>query len=84
MQTQPDAVGQAVYVRTDSPDYIEVVRPFRTLQDLFEICVQRPSNLSLEKILVFAWRNGQGCAVTLAEITTAFGVVPSLPCLKMK
>jgi hypothetical protein len=84
MQTQTDAVGQAVYVRTDSPDYIEVVRPFRTLEDLFEICVQRQANLALDKILVFAWKNGQSCAVTLGEITTAFGVSPNLPCLQTK
>jgi hypothetical protein len=77
-------IGQAVYVRTDSPDYIEVVRPFQTLQDLFEICIQRPANLSLEKILVFAHRNGQPCAVTLSEISTDAAARPTLPFLQKK
>ena len=78
------AIGQAVYVRTDSPDYIEVVRPFQTLQDLFEICTQHRSNLSLEKILVFAHQNGRPCAVTLSEISTDPVARPSLPCLQKK
>ena len=78
------AIGQAVYVRTDSPDYIEVVRPFQTLQDLFDICTQAPSCLSLEKILVFANRNGRPCAVTLGEISTDSVARPSLPFLQKK
>jgi hypothetical protein len=84
MQSQAQTIGQAVYVRTDSPDYIEVVRPFQTLQDLVEICTQSQSNLSLEKILVFALKNGQSCAVTLGSISTALGVRPNLPFLRKK
>jgi hypothetical protein len=84
MQTQVQTIGQAVYVRTDSPDYIEVMRPFQTLADLVEICTQRPSNLSLEKILVFALGKGEPTAVTLGSISTALGVNPSLPFLKNK
>jgi hypothetical protein len=78
------AIGQAVYVRTDSPDYIEVVRPFRTLQDLFDVCVNQPSNLSLERILVFSSRDGEPGSVTLASITTALGIRPDFSFLKIK
>ena len=84
MQNQANAVGQAVYIRTDSPDYIEVVRPFRSLQDLVEICTQSQTNLSLEKILVFAAQNGETCAVTLGFVSAALGVRPSLPFWKTK
>lgn len=84
MQNQLQTIGQAVYVRTDSPDYIEVVRPFQTLQDLVEICTQTPTNLSLDKILVFAFGNGQPRSVTLGSISTALGVSPNLPFLKSK
>lgn len=84
MQQGSLPIGQAVYVRTDSPDYIEVVRPFKTLEDLFEICVRPPANLALEKVMVFSSMAGKSCAVTLGSISTAMGVQPVMPFLKSK
>jgi hypothetical protein len=84
MQQGFQPMGEAVYVRTDSPDYIEVVRPFKTLQDLFEICTRPPANLALDKVMVFSSMSGEHCAVTLGSISTALGAPSALPLLKNK
>ena len=70
------AVGQAVFIRTDTPDYAEQVLPFRSLEEMVQICSQSRSNLVLEKIIVYAMPGGEPCALTLGFIAATKGQRP--------
>jgi hypothetical protein len=70
------AIGQAVYIRTDSPDYAEEVIPFRTLQEMVNICSTSHTNLVLEKVIVYAMTAGEPCALTLGFIASTKGQRP--------
>ena len=70
------AVGQAVFIRTDTPDYAEQVLAFRSLEEMVQICSQSRSNLVLEKVIVYAMPEGEPCALTLGFIAATKGQRP--------
>ena len=79
METPAYAIGQAIFIRTDTPDYEEQAIPFKTLEELVKICSQPQLNLVLEKILVYAMPDGEPCAVTLGFIAATKGMRPEEP-----
>lgn len=76
MEQSSYAVGQAVFIRTDTPDYEEETVPFQTLQQLVEICSQPRAGCILEKVIVYAMPNGEPCALTLGFVAATRGQKP--------
>jgi hypothetical protein len=77
MQESGDVIGQAVFIRTDTPDYAEEAIPFKTLEEMVAICSQAHPNLTLEKIVVYSVSEGAPCALTLGFISSARAPRPS-------
>ena len=75
-ETPAYAVGQAVFIRTDTPDYAEQVLTFRSLEEMVDICSQSRPNLVLEKVIVYAMPGGEPCALTLGFIAATKGQRP--------
>ena len=69
-------IGQAVFIRTDTPDYAEETIPFKTLEEMVRICSQPRPNLTLEKVIVYAMASGEPCALTLGFISATKGQRP--------
>ena len=76
MNTSDYAIGQAVYIRTDSPDFEEVTVPFRTLGELVEVCSKARPDMVLDKIVVYAMPGGEPHAVTLGFLSASKGARP--------
>ena len=76
---QPDsklpahAVGQAIFLRTGIPDYVEVSLPFQTLEELVRLCSEPRPGLTLERVVVFAMQDGQPSALTLGFVSASKG-----------
>ena len=76
MKTPAYPIGQAVFIRTDTPDYAEETIPFKDLEELVRLCSQIHPNLVLEKILIYALQEGEPCSVTLGFISASKGQRP--------
>ena len=70
------AVGQAVFTRTDTPDFAEESVPFKTLEELVQICSESRPNLVLEKVIIFAMPEGEPMALTLGFVAATKGQRP--------
>lgn len=70
------AIGQAVFVRTDTTDYAEKTFPFTSLEEMVEICSTPKPDLLLEKIVVFSLGDGEPLALTLGFISASKGQRP--------
>ena len=79
MDTPAYAIGQAVFIRTDTADYAEEVITFRNLEEMVRIASQSHPNLVLEKVIVYAMAEGEPCALTLGFIAATKGQRPSHP-----
>ena len=77
MSNSPYAIGQAVFIRTDTPDYAEVTIPFQTLEELVRICSAPRAHLSLDKIMVYSMIDHEPQAVMLGFMSTSKGAGPS-------
>ena len=66
-------VGQAIFIRTDIPDYAEESVPFTNLEELVQVCSQPRPNLILEKVIIYALQQDEPCAVTLGFISASRG-----------
>lgn len=76
MEPPSYAIGQAVFIRTDTPDYAEVTIPFKNLDELVRICSTSHENLTLEKVVVFSLVNSEPVALTLGFISASKGQRP--------
>ena len=79
MQTSAYAIGQAVFIRTDTVDYAEEVIPFRSLEEMVAICAASKANLVLERVIVYSMAEGEPCALTLGFIAATKGQRPAHP-----
>ena len=79
MEPSHYAIGQAVFIRTDTPDYAEETIPFKTLEEMVIICSQVRNNLTLEKIIVYSMVDNELCALTLAFVSASKGQRPENP-----
>ncbi|MBI4326085.1 MAG: hypothetical protein HY674_12575 [Chloroflexi bacterium] len=76
MQTPAYAIGQAVFIRTDTLDYAEETMPFKNLEEMVRICSQIYPSLTLERIIVFSMVENEPCALTLGFISSTKGQRP--------
>lgn len=76
METPAYAIGQAVFIRTDTPDYAEEAVPFKTLEEMVKTCSEPRPNLVLEKVVVYSLVNGEPCALTLGFVSATKGQRP--------
>ena len=77
MDTAVYAVGQAVFIRTDTADYAEEVISFRNLEEMVKTCSQSHPGLVLEKVIVYALTDAEPCALTLGFIASTKGQRPA-------
>jgi hypothetical protein len=73
------AIGQAVFIRTDTPDYAEETIPFKTLEELVRICAVPRENLTLDKIMVYSLVEGEPHALMLGFMSSSKGQPPGMP-----
>lgn len=76
MEPPSYAIGQAVFIRTDTPDYAEETIPFKSLDELVKICSTSHDNLTLEKVVVFSLVDSEPVALTLGFISASKGQRP--------
>jgi len=76
LESSAYAIGQAVFIRTDTADYAEHVIPFKTLEEMVQICSKSQPDLILEKIVVYSMAEGEPCALTLGFIASTKGQRP--------
>ena len=76
MEPSAYAIGQAIFIRTDTADYEEKVIPFRTLEEMVELCSRSHSHLILEKVVVYSLAEGEPCALTLGFVAASKGQRP--------
>ncbi|MCD6051807.1 MAG: hypothetical protein K0Q55_3216 [Verrucomicrobia bacterium] len=67
------AIGQAVFIRTDVPDYMEETVPFKSLDEMVKVCMQSRDNMMLEKIVVFSMVDHEAAALTLGFVSASRG-----------
>jgi hypothetical protein len=79
MDTPSYAIGQAIFIRTDTADYAEHIVPFRDLDEMVQICSESRENLLLEKVIVYSLARGEPCALTLGFIAATKGQRPAHP-----
>lgn len=79
MNLPAHAIGQAVFIRTDVMDYAEDAVPFRTLEEMIQICTTPRADRMLEKVLVFAMDGELPVSLTLGFIAASKGRRPGLP-----
>ena len=70
------AIGQAVFFRTDMADYVEVVIPFQSLEEMVKVCSQPRPDCVLEKVIIYASPDGEPTAVSLGFISSTRGQRP--------
>jgi hypothetical protein len=70
------AVGQVIFIRTDTTDYAEHQVPFSTLEEMVRICLESRPNLILEKVIVYSLADGEPCALTLGFVAASKGQRP--------
>jgi len=75
------AIGQAVFIRTDTPDYAEETIPFKTLEELVKICSAPHVNLTLDKIMIYSMVETEPIAVMLNFMSSSKGQRPDIPAL---
>jgi hypothetical protein len=69
-------IGQAVFIRTDTPDYSETTIPFASLEELVAVCSEGRPNLTLERVIIYAMSKDEPVALTLGFISASMGQRP--------
>lgn len=76
MQTPAYAIGQAVFIRTDTPDYAEETMPFKNLEEMVKVCTSNYANMVLEKVVVYSMVGGDPVQLTLGFVASSKGMRP--------
>jgi hypothetical protein len=84
MPSSAYAIGQAVFIRTDTPDYAEETMPFKTLEELVKICSTPHPNLTLDKIMIYSMVESEPTAVMLNFMSSSKGQRPDMPAFEEK
>jgi hypothetical protein len=77
MDSPAYAIGQAIFIRTDTVDYAEYPVPFSTLEEMVKICSKSRPNLILEKVIVYSLADGEPSALTLGFVAATKGQRPA-------
>ena len=78
------AIGQAVFIRTDTPDYAEETIPFKDLDELVRICATPRDNLTLDKIMIYSMVDGEPNALMLGFMSASKGQQPGMPSFEVQ
>lgn len=70
------AIGQAVYIRTDTPDYQEETIPFKSLEEMVAICSTARPDMTLEKVVIYSMVAAEPVALTLSFVSASKGQRP--------
>ncbi|MGB0578879.1 MAG: hypothetical protein ACPGVU_04170 [Limisphaerales bacterium] len=68
-----DTIGEAVFIRTDVPNYVEERLPFCSLEELINVCTTPQPNLTLEKVIVYSLAGEAPKSLTLSYISASKG-----------
>ena len=79
VESTPYSIGQAVFIRTDTPDYSEETIPFKTIEEMVAVCSKMHPNLTLEKIIVYSLVDKEPVALTLGFVSATRGQRPENP-----
>ena len=77
MQTPDYAIGQAIYLRTDVPDYPEVAFPIQTVGELVRICSAPKPDMLLDKVVFYATIDEETRSVALSFLSASKGARPA-------
>ena len=78
MNLPENTIGQAVFIRTDVLEYLEISFPFQSLEEMVKVCSEPKPGLTLERVIVFSLRGGQPSALTLGFISASRGLRPEV------
>ena len=79
VQDSSYSIGQAVFIRTDTPDYAEETIPFKNLDELIKICATHHDNLTLDKVMIYSMVEGEPQALMLGFMSSSKGQQPGMP-----
>jgi hypothetical protein len=79
VQSSSYAIGQAVFIRTDTPDFAEETIPFKTLDELVQICATPHENMTLDKVVMYSMVEGEPHSLMLSFLSASKGQVPGMP-----
>jgi hypothetical protein len=79
VETSSYAIGQAVFIRTDTPDFAEETVPFQTLDELVRICATPRENMTLDKVVMYSMVEGEPHSLMLSFLSASKGQVPGMP-----
>ncbi len=74
-----NAVGQALYIRTDIPDYAEEAIPFQTLEELLLLGITPRPHRLLDRFVIHGLQGSTPIAVTLNFLAASHGQRPPSP-----
>ena len=72
-------IGQAIFLRTDTPDYAEEIVVFRNLEEMVTLCSRSRANLVLDKVIVYSMVDAEPCALTLSFVSATKGQRVAVP-----
>ncbi|NBV21571.1 MAG: hypothetical protein EBS05_06560 [Proteobacteria bacterium] len=84
MSLPSNAIGQAIFIRTGVPEYVEVPLPFQTLEELVHICSHPQPGLTLERVVIYSMQEDRPCALTLGFISSSKGIRSDHPAAKVQ
>jgi len=76
MSASDYAIGQAVFVRTDVPDYAEVTVPFQGLGELVRLCSEARPGMLLDKVVIYATLDQEPRSISLSFLSASKGIRP--------
>ncbi len=79
MSVSEHVIGQAVFVRTDVPDYAEVAVSFQNLGELVRLCSEPRPGLLLDKLVIQAKIGGEPRSISLSFLAASKGIRPETP-----
>ena len=77
MEQSAYTIGQAIFIRTDTPDYEEEAVPVKNLEEMVEICSKGRPHRVLEKIIIYSMVDQDPCALTLGFVSASKGQRPA-------
>ncbi len=64
-------IGQAIFIRVDTPDYAEEAFPFKSLEEMVSLCTRPKPNRILEKVIVYAMEGETPVSVQLGFLSAS-------------
>lgn len=73
MTRAKNAVGQAVFIRTDVPEYEEECISFGSLEEMIDVCTTAREHLTLDKVMIYAMDDDAPVSLSLGFIAASKG-----------